>query len=408
MDVYLARQPIFTADKKIFAYELLFRESIENIFPGINGDSATSRLLSNTFFTANIEQISGGKRVFINFTRELITRQIPLMLPPQITTVEILENITPDEELLVCCREFANQGYMLALDDFTYNPVLEGLIDLADIIKIDFLLSTRDQIKDYAARFTARGKLLLAEKVETLEEFETARRMGFSYFQGYFFSRPQVIRETDIPTLKVNLLGIMSEVIKESYLVDTLQHMIERDVGISYKLLRYLNSPFYRRPQEITSIHQAIIMLGEKGIRQFLSVIIMAELSQDKPDELLKSSVIRANMCAMLVRNSKNGLDPDELFMLGLFSHIDAILDNSMENILSRLPLSVGIKNTLLGQKTLLSDYIDLVINYQHAQWEKVAELASILEIPHERLPEVYVHALCMADAACCEELAGD
>lgn len=403
MDVYLARQPIFTASKEIYAYELLFRGGMENWFPGINGDSATSQLLSNTFFIANIDQISGGKRVFINFTRELIIRQIPLMFPPQITTLEILEDIIPDEEFLVCCREFCSQGYMLALDDFTYAPELDVLIDLADIIKIDFLLSTKDQIRDYAARFTAKGKRLLAEKVETVEEFEAARQLGFSYFQGHFFCKPQVIRETDIPTLKVNLIGIMSEVVKEAYLVDTLQHMIERDVGISYKLLHYLNSPFYRRPQEIASIHQAIMLLGEKGIRQFLSVIILAELSQDKPDELLKSSVIRANMCAMIGKNNKHGLDPAELFMLGLFSHIDAILDNTMENILRRLPLSGNIKKTLQGEMTMLRDYLDLVISYQKAQWDKVAELEALLGVSHERLPEVYLQALCLADAACIE-----
>lgn len=399
MDVYTARQPIFTRSKEIFAYELLFRGGMENCFPGIDGDSATSRLLSNTFFTSSIEQITGGKRAFINFTRELLVRRIPLMFPPQVTTVEILENIVPDEKIIECCREFSSMGYVLALDDFTYTPEIEPLIDLSDIIKVDFMLSTKEQIEDYAARFSGNGKKLLAEKVETSEDFDKALQMGFTYFQGYFFSKPQIIREADVPTLKMNLLGIIAEIRKEDYQVGKLQKLIERDVGISYKLLRYLNSPFFRRLQEISSIRQAIVMLGEKGINQFLSVIILCELSQDKPDELLKSSVIRARMCESLGRLKGRGPDPSELFTLGLFSHIDAILDNSMENIMKKLPLSEIIKKTLTGLKTDISDYLDLTVSYEQAAWDRVALLSPALVIAQEKLPQIYREALGWADS---------
>ncbi len=399
MDVYTARQPIFTRSKEIFAYELLFRGGMENCFPGIDGDSATSRLLSNTFFTSSIEQITGGKRAFINFTRELLVRRIPLMFPPQVTTVEILENIVPDEKIIECCREFSSMGYVLALDDFTYTPEIEPLIDLSDIIKVDFMLSTKEQIEDYAARFSGNGKKLLAEKVETSEDFDKALQMGFTYFQGYFFSKPQIIREADVPTLKMNLLGIIAEIRKEDYQVGKLQKLIERDVGISYKLLRYLNSPFFRRQQEISSIRQAIVMLGEKGINQFLSVIILCELSQDKPDELLKSSVIRARMCESLGRLKGRGPDPSELFTLGLFSHIDAILDNSMENIMKKLPLSEIIKKTLTGLKTDISDYLDLTVSYEQAAWDRVALLSPALVIAQEKLPQIYREALGWADS---------
>jgi c-di-GMP-related signal transduction protein len=399
MDVYTARQPIFTRSKEIFAYELLFRGGMENCFPGIDGDSATSRLLSNTFFTSSIEQITGGKRAFINFTRELLVRRIPLMFPPQVTTVEILENIVPDEKIIECCREFSSMGYVLALDDFTYTPEIEPLIDLSDIIKVDFMLSTKEQIEDYAARFSGNGKKLLAEKVETSEDFDKALQMGFTYFQGYFFSKPQIIREADVPTLKMNLLGIIAEIRKEDYQVGKLQKLIERDVGISYKLLRYLNSPFFRRLQEISSIRQAIVMLGEKGINQFLSVIILCELSQDKPDELLKSSVIRARMCESLGLLKNRGPDPSELFTLGLFSHIDAILDNSMENIMKKLPLSEIIKKTLTGLKTDISDYLDLTVSYEQAAWDRVALLSPALVIAQEKLPQIYKEALGWADS---------
>jgi EAL and modified HD-GYP domain-containing signal transduction protein len=259
--------------------------------------------------------------------------------------------------------------------------------------------TSRERIAKYCGVFLPRGIKLLAEKVETAKDFEDALEMGFSYFQGYFFSKPQVIRETEIPALKMNLLRIMGESRGDDFNVSKLQKLIEQDVGISYKLLRYLNSPFFRRMVEISSIRQAIVMLGEKGLRGFLSVIILSELSHDKPDELLKSSIIRARLCEGLGKAKTRGPDPSELFTLGLFSHIDAILDNSMANIMKKLPLSDTIKKTLLGDKTVLSDYLDLAASYQQASWEKVNGIAEALRIDHAGLPKIYLDALGWADS---------
>jgi c-di-GMP-related signal transduction protein len=401
MDIYIARQPIFTKNKDIYAYELLFRGGTENYFTGIDGDSATSRVLSNTFFNTGVEQLTSGKRAFINFTKSLLAKKIPLMFPLQFTTIEILEDVAPDEEIIDSCMDFSIQGYDIALDDFEYTPALDPLIDLAKIIKVDFIKSTKNEIAEYCSRFLPRGIKLLAEKVETAREFEEALTMGFTYFQGYFFSKPQVIKETEIPSLKMNLLRIIAEAKSDDFDVSKLQKLIEQDVGISYKLLRYLNSPFFRRVNEISSIRQAIVMLGEKGIRSFLSVIILAELSQDKPDELIKSSVIRARICEKLRLEEGKGPDPSELFTLGLFSHIDAILDNTMENIMKKLPLSMNIKKTLLGEANTLKNYLDLAVNYQNASWEEVSILADKLRINQDKLPSIYFDALGWADSVC-------
>jgi c-di-GMP-related signal transduction protein len=401
MDVYLARQPIFDRKKQISGYELLFRGGMENCFPDIDGDSATSQLLSNTFFTSTIEQITGGKRAFINFTRKLLLKKIPSMFPSQVTTIEILEDVTPDHEVIECCSDFSRMGYILALDDFSYSQGMEPLIDLAQIIKVDFMLSSKDQIRDYAERFIGKGKKLLAEKVETNQEFEDALAMGYSLFQGYFFSKPEVLKQTDVPALKINLLNLMTETRKEGYRISTLEKLVERDVGISYKLLRYLNSPFFRRSQEITSIGHAIALLGEKGIRSFLSVIILSEMSQDKPDELLKSSIIRARMCEQIGHQKGKRPDPAELFTLGLFSHIDAILDTDMESIMKKMPLALEIKKTLLGEKTGLSDYLALASCYQKGLWDRVHAVAETLQLPQDELPGIYFDSLGWSDSIC-------
>ncbi len=405
MDVFMARQPIFDAHKEIYAYELLFRGSIDNIFPDIDGECATSRLLSNTFFTADIEKITDGKHAFINFTHELLIRGIPLMFPPEITTVEVLEDVRVDAALLESLTAIASQGYCIALDDFQYTPEMEPLITLCDIIKVDFRLSSPAEILGMVERFRASGIRLLAEKVETDEEFRQALSMGFTYFQGYFFSRPQVMKERDIPTLQVNLLQIMSETGGRDFSVPRLSSLIERDVGVSYKLLRYMNSPYYRRVCEITSIRHAIVMLGETGIKRFLSVIVLAELSQDKPDELLRTSLIRAKLCESLAGRGTFRPNPSELFTTGLFSLIDAILDDHMPSIMQKLPLSPNIKRTLLGRATPLSAYLELAVSYERGCWEEATRYAIRLDIPPGHLPALYLDALEWADGLFREEL---
>ena len=399
MKVYLARQPIFTGDKKIYAYELLFRGGVENFFPAIDGDSATSRVLSNTFFSSDLQQIAGDRRIFVNFTRELVSRRIPLIFPHQVTTVELLEDIVPDGEFMTSCREISARGYQIALDDFTYRDDLAELMGLSDIVKIDFLATPRDRIAKCLDRFAGLSFAFLAEKVETNEQFRWACDMGFTYFQGYFFSRPEVMGGTDIPPLKVNLLQIMTEAGREGFSMDELDRLIERDVGISYKLLRYLNSPFFRRKTEISSIRHAIMLLGEKGIKGFLSVIVMSELSQDKPDELLKSSVVRARLCEKLGLLNGRRTDPSHLFTLGLFSLIDAILDSPMEQVLRKLPLTGDIKSALLGEQNSLSGYLRLAESYERGDWDAVTAHAAAMGLDQESLPDIYLDALGFADA---------
>lgn len=399
MNTYIARQPIFSQAKKIQAYELLFRDGIVDFFPKIDDSSATSRVLSSTFFSSDIEQITNGKKAFINFNRDLINQRIPQLFPSQITTIEILEDVEPDEPFLESCRYLSSKGYKIALDDFQYRRDLDALIPIADIIKMDFLSTDPDTLREYVHLFSRKGHILLAEKVETMEQFKLACDMGFTYFQGYFFSKPELMRETEIPAIKMNLLQIMSEAENDGFRINEMERLIERDVGISYKLLRYLNSPFFRTRNEIRSIRHAILMLGEKGLRRFLSVIVMSELSQDKPDELIKSSIIRAKLCENLGVLKNRGIDPSQLFTLGLFSLIDAILDSPMEQVLTRLPLSRDIKDALLHRESCLIPYLRLAESYERGNWDEVAILGSSLGIDTKRLPEIYFRALGWADA---------
>ena len=394
----MARQPIFKRNKDIFGYELLFRDGLFNAFPLIDGDTASSNVLSNSFFIMGIEQITGGKKAFINFTQELLLRKMPLLFPRDHLVVEILETVQPTEAVILACREIVSAGFQLALDDFIYDPGLEPLIAIAGIIKVDIRLTPGDQAKAILDKLSAYPVKFLAEKVETYEEFEKYLEMGFDYFQGYFFSKPQVLKARDISSIKISLLQIMTEINRDEMQFLAVEKLISRDVSVSFKLLRYINSPYYTRGQEISSIRQAILRLGEEGIRRFIPIILMSSFADNKPHELIRVSVIRARFCELLCENTPTRLRGPELFTLGLFSLIDAIMDDQMEALIMKLPFSKDICNALLSSTGEMAGYLDLVRAYETGDWEAVFQSADIIGMDKNRIPMLYREAVVWTD----------
>ncbi|MBF0524726.1 MAG: HDOD domain-containing protein [Deltaproteobacteria bacterium] len=398
MEIYLARQPIFDKNKKIYGYELLFRDGMANIFPNIDGDEATSKILSNTFFSIGLDQIVSDKKAFINFTKELLIKKIPTIFPKANIVVEILEDVEPDDDVIESCSFMAKQGYEIALDDFFYEEKLIPLISIANIIKFDFRLTPPDHIRNVLRKLTPYHLTFLAEKIETYEEFNEALKMGFSYFQGYFFSKPEIMKGRDIPSYKINYLQILSEMNKENFRFSELEKIINRDISISYKLLKYLNSAFFGRPNKISSIKDALILLGESGIKQFISVIAAAGLASDKPDELIRSSIVRAKLCELLGSSSKTYIDKSELFIVGLFSQLDAMLDNKMETLLIDLPLSDNVKKALISREGELGDYLNFSSCYEKGSWNTCSILNSNMGIDEKQIPKFYLEAVTWAE----------
>jgi c-di-GMP-related signal transduction protein len=399
MDIFVARQPIFRKNKNILGYELLFRDGTTSVFTGIDGDIATSKVLSNSFFSIGIENIAGKNPAFINFTRELLLNQAPAMFPKESLAVEILEDLRPEKDLVDACQELSNKGYTIALDDFFYHSDMKPLIALADIIKFDFRASPIEKIKEDIERLSPYNIKFLAEKVETNEEFQTALDMGFEYFQGYFFSKPETITGKDISSAQMNLLGIMAEANRSDFQFDKVESIINRDVAISYKLMRYINSAYYRRANTVSSIRQAMLLLGEKGIRSFLSLIAMTKLGKNKPDELIRSSIIRAKFCELLGGIKGLGVNSSELFTLGLFSSIDAILDDTMENLMGKLPLSDELKDALIHKEGKLNDYLGLTVSYEKGDWAGVSTFSDHIHADDQVLPQFFMQAISWADA---------
>ncbi|MDY6838755.1 MAG: HDOD domain-containing protein [Thermodesulfobacteriota bacterium] len=399
MDIYVARQPIFRRDKRLFGYELLFRGGMSNYFPDIDGDTATSELLVNTFITIGIEKIAGRKKAFINFTKDLLIKQVPLMFPHERLVVEILEDVEATEEVIAISEEIVRQGYHIALDDFFYRSELKPLIRLADIIKFDLNAISFEQMAGHMKKMSGCNIHYLAEKVETYEEFQKALEMGFDYFQGYFFSKPEIIKEKDISSTQLNLLQIMAEVNKRDFRFEKVEKIMKRDVAIPYKLLRYINSAYFGIVSDISSIKQAISLLGENGIRRFLSLIAMAMLGKEKPAELVRASTARARFCELIAKATPSRADPSELFTLGLFSLIDAILDDSMAHLMGHLPLSERIKGALVEGTGELKDYLALVACYERGDWDGVSEIAGTLGLDEAQLPGHHMDALAWANS---------
>jgi c-di-GMP-related signal transduction protein len=399
MDTYVARQPIFNRRKKIFGYELLFRDGTCSHMPAMDGDVATSTVLNNSYFSIGMENLIDGKKSFINFTRNLILQKVPMLLPSAKTVVEILEDVKPSPELIQVCREMAQKGYTIALDDFTYSPELEPLIEIAHIIKFDFRANSLAEIQDDLRRIRGHGKMsILAEKIETHDEFKTARDMGFDYFQGYFFCKPELIKGKEIAGSKVHLLQIMVEINRPDFNFGSLKKLISPDVGLSYKLLRYINSAYFAKARDISSIQQALVYMGEAEIRRFVSLVAITSLAKGKPDELIRTSCVRAKFCELLGEAVPRQAKPEELFTLGMFSLIDAILDQPMGCIMNQLPLSDNIKEVLVHRKGKLVGYLALIEYYEKGRWGLMARVAQALDIAQETFPSMYLQACRWAD----------
>ncbi len=399
MEVFVARQPILTKSRQIYGYELLFRDGISDVFSEIDGSTATSSVLSNSFFSIGIESLTGNKKAFVNFSEELLVKKIPMLFPREKITVEILENVKQHPEVIGACRELDRNGYEIALDDFSCQSDIDQLVDLAKIIKIDFRSTPIEDIPKLREEIGFPHVKLLAEKVETYKEFQFALDMGFEYFQGFFFRRPEVFKGKDVSPSKLNLLQLMGEINKKDFVFEELEKTILRDVSLSYKILRYINSAYFKRIHEISSIKQAIILLGQREVKRFISLLAMSNLASDKPVELIRSSIIRARFCELLGDDGNTRVNGAELFTLGLFSNIDAILDDHMENIIGPLPLTQRIKNALIERKGELSDFLDLIRSYEEGEWQCVTETVEKMGLAKANISKFYIDAVGWADS---------
>jgi EAL and modified HD-GYP domain-containing signal transduction protein len=341
-----------------------------------------------------IERLTEGKRAFLNCTREFLIRDYAMLLPKDRVVIEILESVKLDEELIAACRRLKAQGYLLALDDFKDSPEWEPLISVADFIKVDLLATPAEEQARLAKKFASDKLRLVAEKVETHEDFKRTLDLGYSYFQGYFFSRPEILRRHDIPPNKLNYLRLLQAANQSDMDIQSVAERVKAEASISYRLLRYLNSSAFFLASEVHSIPHALSLLGERGIRRWVSLVAVACMADDKPQELVMLPLIRARFCELLAPRAGLGNVSNDLFLLGLLSAIDAILDMTMADILNELKIRGDIRDALLGTKNGLRDVFDVALLYEMARWEELDAAAQHAHIQSDDVPEQFMEAV--------------
>lgn len=394
MYFYAARQPILNAEKKLFAYELLFRDSVDNVFPDIDEDEATSRIIEGSQFNLGLAHLTDNKPAFINFTLDTITKNYPLMLPPETVVVEILETVVPNKALLNSVKELKEKGYTLALDDYEHKPVWRHFFPFIDIIKIDLQAMSFDEIKQVMKDLKQFVHIeYLAEKVETQSEFEQCEAMGFKYFQGYFFSRPEMLKTKTLSPSQLGLSELLAETASVNIDIPKITRIFEADINLAYKLLRYCNSAAFNLRAEISTIKQGIVTLGNYELKKFVSLLFVSSISDDKPVELLRLAMVRARFCEDLA-NLDKGCDASMAFLTGMMSLIDAILDQDLKIIMEQLPLSIEIKQALVDKTGKLATFLQLAMAYERGEWEQESELKSSLALPEALLPTIYADAI--------------
>jgi EAL and modified HD-GYP domain-containing signal transduction protein len=370
---YIARQPILNRDQETHGYELLFRAGLDNFFGASNPDKATCDTIDFSLLFGSAA-LTGGLPAYINCTRNVLLQDVVTLLPRDRVVVEVLENVLADEETLAACDRLRRAGYLIALDDYVPTPDTMRLLPFADLVKVDFLATDAARQAAIAADMRRRGIRLLAEKVETSEQFQFALRLGYHYFQGYFFCRPQTLTMQDIPCAKLSYVQVLSIASRDVYEVEELEEAILREPSLCYRLLRYLNSAAFGL-FPVRSIRHALSLLGQLEIRKWVSIVVAISMASDRPDELISSALIRARTCEALA--GLCGLDPNGAFMVGIISLMDAILDRPMGVVISQLPLTAECKQALGGSQNALGKLLNLAICCERGAWDKISTLAT-------------------------------
>ena len=387
-NIFVGRQPIFDRESNLYAYELLFRDGSQNSAGVLDGDQATSQVIINVFLEIGLERIVGPHRAFINFTRRFFVERESLPLPVDRVVLEVLEDVPPDAEVLAGLRAYVRDGYLVALDDFVFDESLRPLIELAHIIKIDLMALSRGELEEHVRLLRAYDVKLLAEKVETEEEFEYCKQLGFDYFQGYFLSRPNIVQGTQLPPNRLGLLQLLAKLQDPATEVSDLEEIISHDVTLSYKLLRYLNSAFFALPREVESLRAAVIYLGTQTIQQWASLLLLARLDE-RPCELMSQSLQRAKMCETLAKLAGRPR-ADSYFTVGLFSLLDALMRVPIQEIVEALHLTSEVRDALLRFEGPYGGALASVIAYEQGYYQD----AQFLDLTPAQMTEAFLEAV--------------
>ncbi|MGN0649626.1 MAG: EAL and HDOD domain-containing protein [Oscillospiraceae bacterium] len=392
MDVYMARQPIFDNENKVYGYELLYRSNgQQNEYNGVDGDESTADVVTNAFFGLDVRSIIGGGKAFINFTGNLIKHGVPKMIAPELLVVEVLESQMQDQQLIDACQELKALGYTLALDDFEYHSSYSELFLLGDIVKIDFRAPQKTiEETAYVCRYC--NKIMLAEKIETQEENEYAKRLGCTFSQGYFFARPTIMSQQSITPLPAYLMRVMELVMQPEPEISDIVEVISRDTAMTQRLLRLINSVYFGVRNRVSSISQALVILGLDYLREWLYLMGLQRITHNDNVELMRIALLMAKFCkgiALLIPEATK--DAEAFYLMGLLSMVTYIGKPAAKRALDEFPITDEIKNGLLGNGGLYSDVYELANAYEQGEWETVDRFTDKYKLDRSTLSDIFM-----------------
>lgn len=388
---FVARQPIFDEGGHVSAYELLFRPGPENVFGGGDLDKASRSVINDSLEVYGLETLTGGRRAFVNVTRQVLVEGAFRRLPARYSVLELLETVTADDEVLAACAAARRDGYLIALDDFVLSDDTAPLLEQADFVKVDFLATTLDERAAWMPRLRAYPLHLLAEKVETPEQYEEARREGFTHFQGFYFQRPEMLSARAIAPQKRAALRLVGELLDARTPFDRLDSLVRREDKLCERLLSDLNGAVEGRTH-VSSMREARRLLGDKSFRRWASMVALAMLGDDRPAEFTVTGLVRARFAEHLARTAH--LDEGALFLAGMLSATDAIVGRPMADVLACLEPPRDALSALQEPESRPGLALALVLAYERGDWTDVLLNADALDVDEDVIPECFRDAL--------------
>lgn len=393
MEIFLARQAIYDRKRMIVAYEILYRNSLKNVFDeNKKPEEATYKVIQN-IASFGLDKLINNKIAFINFPEEAINGSIATLLPSKKVTIEVLETVMPTKEIISNLKILKNMGYSIALDDISRYSQIEGFLGVIDIVKIDYKLTDKYERFNIAHKLKGTNIKMLAEKIESESEFNEAMNLGFDYFQGYYFSKPTVLKSQDISAKNRTIFNVIVELLKEDFDIKIMEQLIKSDIGLTYKFLKFINSAYFNFIQEVSSIKHAVMLVGRSELRKWLTIISVSEMNLPIGEEYSNNTIMRARMCELI---SKIKVDNDSNlgFMVGLFSDIDILMKKSLEEIVEELPINKEVKAALIGEENIYKDILELVIAYENMDIKKIQSITTRVNVDIDKLGVIYLESI--------------
>ena len=390
---YVARQPILDAAGHVFGYELLYRAGADAVSCQDPHDLAAARVLNDAVLTLGLDTLTGGRKAFINVTRQMLLNDLVTVLSPEAVVIEVLENVGFDDEVTAAVKRLKDRGYAIALDDFSFDTGAAALLPYARYVKVD-VLSSPPEMRHEIEKAIKTGTKLVAEKVETAESFEDLRKVGYHYFQGYYFCRPTTFSGGLLSARRLAYARLLAALNKTNVSVNSIEDLVKHDASLTYRVLRCINSAAFGIRREIQSIRQALVLLGLDQVRKWASVWALAGLNGGASSELVTIAILRARSCEIVASKVKGADDASEYFLLGLCSLLDAMLGQPMETAVAELPLSDTVRQALLGETNSARHILDAVISHERGEWAEAAQITTLLSLSPDVLPNAYADSL--------------